>query len=583
MNSYSLIILALLASCGHAMAGTSSDTIVELHPNLDLDSLDPAWANDTLSREVITNIYEPLIRFKGDSLLEYEPALSEAVPSIKNGLLSGDGKTYRFPIRKGIRFHDGGELSCEDARYSLLRFMVFDRPAGGAAFYLLKPVAGALRTRDGLGNIQINFKQIAGRVACDGENLKIVLPRPYPPLLSVLAQYSQVVSKSWAIKAGAWDETEESWKRLGYLKKEDSPLFDRANGTGPFALERWDRSLKQVILKRNEAYWRKPAVIARVIIKEVAEFSVRRMMLAAGDADISNEPSPQFKSEWETVAGVRTISAYPPRTDSLFFTFGISTAGNQGLYSGKLDGYGIPPDFFEDKDVRKAFAYAFDYSRYISDALRGLALQPSGCIPPGLSGHDAQLPKYSFDLKKSEEHFRRAGKGLVWEKGFKLAVYYNSGNSARKTAYEILKKNVEGINPKFSIEIRALDWATYIVGVRQRKFPMFLLGYLASFADPDSPATAFLHSEGLYLKLQGYKNPEWDRLTDQAAFETVAAKRMKIYRTLQRQAFEESPHIYLTHPADLRVIRNELAGYQQNSIAPGTDFYPLSKIKVGRQ
>jgi len=59
--------------------------LVEVHPNLDIDSLDPAWANDNLSRSVLLNVYEPLMSLKGDSLSELEPQLSEKVPSRENG------------------------------------------------------------------------------------------------------------------------------------------------------------------------------------------------------------------------------------------------------------------------------------------------------------------------------------------------------------------------------------------------------------------------------------------------------------------------------------------------------------------
>ena len=58
------------------------------------------------------------------------------------------------------------------------------------------------------------------------------------------------------------------------------------NGTGPFALERWDRTAKYVLLTRNDRYWRKPAALKRVLIKTVPEFATRRLMLQAGDADV---------------------------------------------------------------------------------------------------------------------------------------------------------------------------------------------------------------------------------------------------------------------------------------------------------
>ena len=52
------------------------------------------------------------------------------------------------------------------------------------------------------------------------------------------------------------------------------------------------------------------------------------------------------------------------RTD-VFFTFSINAEGNNFIGSGKLDGNGIPADFFSDIHVRKAFAYCFNYEQYL--------------------------------------------------------------------------------------------------------------------------------------------------------------------------------------------------------------------------
>ena len=571
-----LVVTLTLALCSTS-AAYSKETIVELHPNLDIDSLDPAWANDTLSHEVINNIYEPLIRFKGSSMVEFDPGLADKAPSPENNLLSKDKRTYSFPIRQGILFHDGTALSCEDARYSLLRLLFLDRPAGGPSFYLLKPLAGVLRTHDEAGVIQINFQEVSGRITCDGQVLKLALPKPYAPLLSILAQYSQVVSKSWVISRGGWNGTEETWKQRSAPQKENSPLFDRANGTGPFVLEKWDRAIKQVTLKRNNGYWQAPARLAKVIIKEVQEFSIRRMMLARGDADISSELSPQYEPQWANVKGVRLEYIQDPRTDAFFFVFKISTAANNAIFSGKLDGQGIPPDFFTDIDVRKGFAYAFDYDGFIKEALRGRAVQPTGCIPPGILGHDPTLPKYTLDLEKAKAHLRHAWSGAVWNKGFKLAIYYNSGNPARKTASEILKKNIESLNPKFNIEVRALDWSTYLAGVRQRKFPMFLIGLMASFADPDSPATAFLHSEGMYLKFQGYSDDKLDSLVNEAAVTPTLERRSELYGQLQNMAHDGALQMYLAHPLGIMALSKHIEGLKFHPIEPGVNFYQITR------
>lgn len=96
------------------------------------------------------NIHEPLIAVKGASIDRFEPRLAVAVPSRENGLMSEDGLTYRFPIRKGVKFHDGTTLTPTDVKYSLQRYLLTD-PFDSPASKLLMLVLGVRSTRDAGG------------------------------------------------------------------------------------------------------------------------------------------------------------------------------------------------------------------------------------------------------------------------------------------------------------------------------------------------------------------------------------------------------------------------------------------------
>lgn len=569
-----LLLVFLWPLAASARGGVPA--LVEVHPNLDIDSLDPAWANDNLSRSVLLNVYEPLVSLKGDSLSELEPRLSEKVPSRENGLLSAAGLVYAFPIRRGVLFHDGSRLTCEDARYSILRFALLDRQAGGPSFHLLAPLAGVLKTRDEAGNSQVDFKDVVSRVNCDGDSLKIVLRKPYAPLLQVLAQYGLVVSKAWAVRRGDWDGREETWPKFRDPKKEDSAFFEQTNGTGSYELARWDRVAKSVRLRKNQGYWRTPAAVEQVLLKEVPDSSVRRMMIAAGDAQMSEETGAQSATQWDGIPGARAVRLSAPRTDAFFFTYAIDPSATPALFSGRLDGEGIPPDFFADKEVRLGFAYAFDQKAYLDEALGGLGVPASGFLPSVLRGRSAGAAAYARDLTAARRHFERAWNGELWRKGFRMAVYYNTGNAARQAACQILKSNLESINPRFRVEVRSLSWASYLASMRLKKLPLFLIGYSAASADPDDFAAAFLHSQGLYPKLQGLKVPRWDLMVEAAAHAVNPEARRILYRRLEREAMEEAPQVYISHPRTLKIVRDDVAIRAMNPMSPGTDFYELA-------
>ncbi len=582
--------LFLLAGCGTpqpgapaAMKNPNTYTYVTI---ADPDSLDPGWSYDVASHLVIFNVYEHLLGYNGSSTEELVPVIASQVPSESNGLISPDGLTYTFPIRPGVEFQDGTPLTAEDVKYSLMSFLLQDR-AGGPSSLLLEPILGYASTRDETGTIMEKaFQDADKRIQVQGDNFVLQLPKPYAPLLTILATWAPAISKQWAISHGGWDGSQSTWKQFNNPQKESSYFFEHTNGTGPFMLDRWDKKNKEIILVRNPDYWQAPAQLRRIIIKAVNEFATRRLMLSAGDADTVYVERSHL-SQVRGLPGIEIIDDLPTieMNPAVFFTFHINPVGNPHIGSGKLDGDGIPPEFFSDVEVRKAFAYALDYQVFIQDVYQGKGTQATGCIPKTVPGHDPDAPRYTHDLKKAEEHFKRAWGGTVWEKGFHFTLTYNEGNITRQTLCQILKVNVEKLNPKFRIDIRPVQWSTYLDASQKKMLPMFTLGWNADFPDAHNFVFPFLHSRGNFPDQQGYENAEIDRLIEQAISETDLEKRKELYSEILALAYEDVPHLVLLDTVDLRVQRNWIKGWYYNPIIPdsagGGDFYPIYKDASG--
>ena len=547
----------------------------------DVDSLDPAYAYDTASHLLILNLYEPLVAYDGPSTEKLVALLAAQVPTAENGLISGDGRAYTFPIRRGVRFQDGSEMTPEDVKYSILRFMLQDRDSGPSSL-LLEPLLGYPATREN-GKIKPSaFRDADRAVQVKGGSVILKLPSANASILSILATWSPIVSKKWAAAHGDWDGSEETWQKHNNPNKENSYLFDHANGTGAFYLERWDKNNKMLILARNENYWRAPARLKRVVIKGVDEFATRKLKLQVGDADgIYADFS--VRGQVESIPGVEIIDNLPTveMNPIVYFTFDINPSANKDIGSGRLDGRGIPANFFQDKDVRKGFAYAMDYGAFIRDVFRGQATQATGGIPKSLPGNNPGQKTYTHDLDKAAGHFRKAWGGAVWDKGFKLTLLFNSGNVPRQTMSQILKRNIELINPKFKLDIRGVQWSNFLDGAKNHKFPMFVLGWNADYPDPHNFAFPLYHSKGNYPAMQRFKNGEMDRLVEAGLKETDLHKRKKIYYRLQALAAEEAPNIVLVDTVKYRTQRRWVRGWYHNPIFPdspyGSYFYPIYK------
>lgn len=568
----SLLVLSLFGAC----AKKADPDIFTYAATGEVTNLDPVFPYDAVSQGVIFNMYETLIAFDRDRNDRYVPLLATKVPSLENGLISQDGRTYTFPIRSGVTFHDGTPMTPEDVRYSLMRFMLTDR-LGGPSSLLLEPILGVTSTRDKDGKINVDFKDVERAVRVDGDNVVITLPTPFGPFLSIMARWSYVMSREWAAKNGDWDGSGETWKKFNDPEKTASHFYEHVNGTGPLGLERWDRTGRRLYLSRHDGYWRAPIAFKRVLVMSVPEFSTRKLLLLGGDADIIEVPRP-YISQVKGLEGVRLEDGLPRLlTDPAFyFTFKINTTANPDIGSGKLDGKGIPPDFFKDLDLRKAFAYAFDYDAFINDTFKGSADRAKGPIPPGLLDTKG-LPYYTFDLKKSAEHFKKAWGGKVWERGFRFTMTYNTGGDVREYACQIMKKGIEAVNPKFRVDLRGIQWAAFLDAAQKHKMPIFSRGWTADYPDAHNFAFPYFHSKGRYPIAQVYKNPELDALIDKAVRAVSPAERRELYREIHRIGYEDVPQVYTVHPQGVYAMREWVKGFYDNAVFMGVYFYPLSK------
>ena len=468
----------------------------------DISSLDPAWQYDNDSWSAVFNVYETLLFYKREKLGEFVPVLSTGWD------ISEDGQKYTFTIRDGVSFHEGGTLEPHDVAYSIWRGLLQDR-AGGPQWILLDPlleVSGikALATQiAGVGEFAAvddsslvqTCQRVKEAVTFDDANRTVTfnLSKPFGPFLQILGSgWGSIVDQEWMIEQGAWDADCGTWTKWHDPAAEESVIFQKMNGTGPFKFERW-RPAEEWSLVRNESYWLKeplweggpsgPAALDRVVVKVVPEWGTRLTMFKAGDADWVFVPNqfvvqmdPLVKEEFEggerdaaklTIrnpnGGARVFTNLPvvSATDA-FFTFNVDTeGGNPFVGSGALDGLGIPPDFFSDIHVRKAFSHAFDYQTFIDDIWLGEAIQRTGPIISGHIGYSPDQPVYSFDLKAAEAEFKLAFDGKLWDTGFFLVVIFNTGNDQRRVAAEILKHNIESMNPKFKIAIQDFPGPTF--------------------------------------------------------------------------------------------------------------------------
>ncbi len=570
--------MMLVAASGLAMAQSNPDTLVSVTFGDWGTGFDPVYCYDTACGNVLDNTVEGLFGYDGDDPTEISPRLAAELPTAENGGISEDGLTYTIKLRPDLTFSDGSPVTAEDVEYSFERMMVYSTDVGPAGL-LLEPLVGsaALVTPDG----DTTFEQINKSVETEGDDTVVfTLAKPFAPFLSELAgYYSSVYSKADAVSKGDWSGEESDWQDFNNAPEGSTEYATTGTlATGPFTIERYDVGAT-VILKRNDNYWREPAQLSRVIIQSVPDDNTRIQLLSTGDADMaSRDAFPQsLLPTIKKISGIAVEQGAGLSLYGFFMTHDIDGSATNYLGSGKLDGQGIPADFFSDINVRKGFASAFDYDTFIADVLQGAGSQQNTVAIEGLIGYTEEGPKYTTDPEKAADYLRKAFDGQVWEKGFTLPAFFNSGNTTRQQGLQILKQNVEALNPKFKIEVRELQFSQILTQAAAHQLTLWMGGWGADFADPHSFAQPFLATNGNYPQNMNFSDPELDKLIDNAVLETDPDTRTQLYQEIAQKGFDETPEIAAYQPLQTFIQHDWVQGRVTNPMLSSDYYYPMTK------
>jgi peptide/nickel transport system substrate-binding protein len=550
-SALSALALAGLIAAGVivARAAVPNDTYVELWAAEDASQLDPALAYDAGSGAILENVYETLVTYKGGDLKTLQPLLATAWTT------SADKRTYTFTLRQNVKFHSGSVMTCNDAAYSLRRVLVTNNPESAGWFY----ADALLGTRENAKDDKsITWAKISSAVQCNASGQLVLRTVKFDPAFIAKLAYtaSSVMEQKWVVANGGWSGAESDWQAWAGKKLEDGFPNKNTNGTGAYTLT----SLKpdSGLFTAFDGYWGGAPKIKKVLGQKVDTEDGRILAMKNGDADSIGVRRVLF--DQLKVPNVQIIDDLPTiASDFIVMNYNIKDKAQLG--SGKLDGKGIPANFFSDLNVRKCFAYSYDVKTIIKELLQGKGYQPTMALPRDFLGYDPTVPVPAFNLEAAKKACAAAWGGNVAKNGFVVRAEY--AGARIPTTFQMLQTNLAKLNPKYKLVPQRIQ-SSETIKWQDGKGAVFISGWLPDYLDSDNYMYSIYHSKGYFSTYTGFKDTQIDTWIDQARSTDDTKKREALYKQIGRRAAALQPLVLIAESPNYAILSSATKGYKEN-------------------
>jgi len=405
--------------------------------------------------------------------------------------ISKDGRTYTFKLRRGVKFHDGSELTSKDVKVS------YDK--------IINPPTGAASARKG------EYIAVEAVQAPDPYTIVFRLKWPSGSILSALAS-----PWNWIYKADLL-ATDIRWYEKNVM------------GTGPFLFVEHAKG-SHWVGKKNPNYWDK----GRPYLDGYRAIFIRDS--AAQVAAIRGER-----------AHIQFRGFTPTERDTLVQALGPRIVVQESPWDCALwvaINHERKP--FDDKRVRRALTLAVD--RYLgSQALAKIAIvaKVAGVMVPGTPfaatpGELEQVAGYSRDIAKSRAEARR----LLKEAGVPEGFSFTLTNRGIPMPYEpvgiwlIDQWRQIGLNVKQMV----LESAQYFTEIRGGNYQVgihFRCGYIV---EPDLALYQFQSKEISQDNYGRYADKVLDELYERQSRATEPAERRRFIREFEKRLLDDETH-----------------------------------------
>ncbi|NDP43065.1 MAG: ABC transporter substrate-binding protein [Aromatoleum sp.] len=480
-------LFAILTAAFAVAAPPAAAQELKIAVAADITSMDPHFFNLFPNNNMAEHIFDKLVQMDPDSKM---------IPGLATSWKTIDPTTWEFKLRKGVKFHDGSELTAEDVVFSIDR------------------VANILNSP---GPFTAYTKAITGKEIVDPYTIRFKTAVPHPLMPNDLSTI-YIVSKKIATGAST----------------EDFNTGKATIGSGRYKFVKYS-SGDRVDLVRNDGYWGDKPYWDKVQFKIIKNESARVAALLSGDVDAIEQPP---------TADLPRIKADPKFTVTskishrvIYFNF--DHLARVSPFITDKAGKPLEKNPLLDIRVRRAISKAINRLAIADRVMEGQAVPSGQLVSERLFGNVPGLKADVYDPVAAKKLLAEAG----YPDGFNITIHGPSGRyvNDEKIVQAVAQMLTRvGINSK----VETAPMGPYSGRASKQEFSFHMVGWGASTGEASSPLRSLLatfnRDKGLGAVNWGrYSNVKVDYLIEQALQQVDDENRRTMLQNATKLAMED--------------------------------------------
>jgi len=577
-------------------------------------SLDPQVDYEIVGAEVMANIYSDLLTYNATPNIQLIPLAAAQLPSVANGGISPDYRTYTFQIRTGMKFSNGDPLTAYDVWYSMIRDLLFvggnTATAGWMLAQYLIPGATAGVPILTAANDTSDFNAIMNSLTYSNSTNTVTfnLVNPTLPQLFFTGVATTcgdaIIDASWLNKVGAGI----TFTPAGFYAYQNEANLGNFNlevqndpvASGPYMIQSYVPG-QSITLVPNPGFPGVPGTPATndtVVIQWVKDPQTAYNLFKSGQADTVEDLPPSYIALMPKLVAEGEAAMYEtPALTEYFNMFNLDVNATT-LKTNFGPQYHIPSDYFDNLDVREAFAYAFNYTYYLDEIIGNkkygidFGSGYAGVIIPGLPNYvpPSQLQNIpTFNLTKAKQLLEQSGEYGV---SINIPVLTLSGQTNSFAGIQMWGAALNSIDPNIvmtPVYISVPSYFTLNPNPGQFPIPLFVdLPWAADYPYPSDFVDGMYKQGGYYpapfgwsvecLNSTGHADQaktfaEMNSLVKIADSTTNATLAAQDYKAAEQLAINLYMYVYTYVPNYFLVIKPYMRGYRNVPLIYAAGFY----------